>query len=529
VGIRRRSRVCGLAPYVANLAEAGRFPSATLTVNRRQQHEVEREALAHYRHGEVAASHQLRDTAGLEHHAANPETARQAMAEAVVGAIGYHGSENIAALAVTHADCEDLADRVRTLRAQQGAITGPAIEGPGWSRPRTYQAGDRILLHSRIDLDDGRRLSNGMMATVMSVSAGGLAVRADGDQRAIPIPAEIVAGRRPDRRPHISHAWCRTIDGVQGGTWTETHLLGTAALDRYRGYVGQSRATLATHTWNTRALDPGDHGGRLARSTDSPAQEVQAAMERQPAKTFAAFDDPYRLAVRLERERAAHRAALANRPPDVSSQLKGAQRAVAVAGDDLTQAEQRVRSWHQELGNTSGWTRLRAGRRQRHDRAGQTVSDPQQGLEHYRNQLDQRQRELTRLEAKQRATQDFDHTHAWRYQRIADLDQRLDRHWTEVVVAAAQAGDPFAYGRDRLERAYRSLLHCRQASPNDALVERQVCDLERAVLTSGPAQRMERTPVDERASRVRQVGEWPELARNLQLERDPGHELGIGL
>src|SRR6516162_9014236 len=105
--------------------------------------------------------------------------------------------------------------------------------------------------------------------------------------------AEIVAGRRPDGRPRISHAWCRTIDGVQGGTWTEAHLLGTAALDRHRGYVGQSRATLATHTWNTRALDPGDHGGRLARSTDSPAQEVQAAMERQPAKTFAAFSDPY--------------------------------------------------------------------------------------------------------------------------------------------------------------------------------------------------------------------------------------------
>ncbi len=36
---------------------------------------------------------------------------------------------------------------------------------------------------------------------------------------------------------------------------------------------------------------------------------------------------------------------------------------------------------------------------------------------------------------------------------------------------------------------------------------------------------MERTPVDERVSRVRQAGEWPELARNLQLERDHGHEL----
>jgi hypothetical protein len=252
-------------------------------------------------------------------------------------------------------------------------------------------------------------------------------------------------------------------------------------------------------------------------------------MERQPAKTFAAFDDPYPLAVRLERERDAHRAALASRPPDVSTQLRGGQRAVAIAREDLAQADQCVRCWHQELGNTSGWTRVRASRRQRHDRAGQMVSDPQQHLEHCRDRLDQRQRELTRLEAKQRATQDFDHTHAWRYQRIADLDQRLDRYWTEVVVAAAQAGDSFAYGRDRLERAYRSLLQRRQAAPHDALVARQVCDLERAVLTSRPAQRMKRSPVDERASRVRQVGEWPELARNLQLERDHGQGLSMGL
>ena len=155
--------------------------------------------------------------------------------------------------------------------------------------------------------------------------------------------------------------------------------------------------------------------------------------------------------------------------------------------------------------------------------------ETQQSLEHCRDQLDRRQRELTRLEAKQRATQDFDHTDAWRYQRIADLDQRLDRHWTEVVAAAARAGDPFVYGRDRLERAYRSLLHRRQASPNDALVARLACDLERAVLTPRSAQRMERTPIDERASRVRQVGEWPELARNLQLERDHGQGLSMGL
>ena len=103
-------------------------------------------------------------------------------------------------------------------------------------------------MHTQVDLDTNRRLANGTVATVTSVTPADLVVRADGDQQTMSIPAGVVGGRRPDGRPRMSHAWCRTIDGVQGGTWTETHLLGTAALDRYRGYVGQSRATLATHT-----------------------------------------------------------------------------------------------------------------------------------------------------------------------------------------------------------------------------------------------------------------------------------------
>ena len=65
------------------------------------------------------------------------------------------------------------------------------------------------------------------------------------------MPAEFVTGRSADGRPQVSHAWARTIDGVQGGTWDQVHLLATPALDRYRGYVGQSRSIAPTHTWNT--------------------------------------------------------------------------------------------------------------------------------------------------------------------------------------------------------------------------------------------------------------------------------------
>ncbi|HSS08271.1 MAG TPA: AAA family ATPase [Acidimicrobiales bacterium] len=189
-------RAGGLAPYIADLAEQGRILSATLMVNRRQQQEVEREALTHYRHGEIASSQQLRETAGLEHHVAHAESARQAMAEAVVDGISRHGPEAIAALAVTHADCEDVADRVRTRLAALDVISGPAIEGPGWSSPRIYQAGDRILLHTHVDLENERRLANGTVATVVSASPAGLTVHADGHRQTNPIPAAVVAGRR---------------------------------------------------------------------------------------------------------------------------------------------------------------------------------------------------------------------------------------------------------------------------------------------------------------------------------------------
>jgi hypothetical protein len=345
-------RAGGLAPLIAKLAEQGRIPSATLTVNRRQVDPVEREALSRFRDGEVSSSQQLRQEAGLEHQAGSPEAARAGMADSVADAIGRYGGRQVAALAVTHADCEDVADLIRRGLVQRGIISGPAMRGRGWAGPRWYQAGDRILLHAHLDLPHGRRLTNGSVATVTNVSDSGLTVRPDSSTEPVLLPHAFVSARRTDGRPQLSHAWCRTIDGVQGGTWTEVHLLGTAALDRYRGYVGQSRATAATHTWNTRAVDPGDHGGRLVQEAATPAEEVLVALQRAERKTFAAFDDPYRLAERLERERAAHRVVLAGRPMEDPSRVAQARAAATAAERDLTQSQERVAYWQAECDAT---------------------------------------------------------------------------------------------------------------------------------------------------------------------------------
>jgi hypothetical protein len=220
---------------------------------------------------------------------------------------------------------------------------------------------------------------------------------------------------------------------------------------------------------------------------------------------------------------------LASRPRDVTHKFKAAQQAVAAARDDLNQAEQRADYWQQELNSISGWARLRASGGWRRDGARQMLRHTEQNLDYYRDQLDQRQHELTQLEAEQQAVQDFDHTQAWGYQRITYLDQRLDGHSTKVVVAAAQVGDPCAYGPDHVEQAYGTLLDRHGTRTNDAAVERNLSDLERGVLSSHRAARVERSRVEERESAVRLVGEWRELGRSQQLERGHGQELGIGL
>ena len=61
------------------------------------------------------------------------------------------GPAEVVALAVSHADCEDLADRIRTRLRAQGVIDGPELVGPAWrAGERHYAAGDRVLIHGTL-------------------------------------------------------------------------------------------------------------------------------------------------------------------------------------------------------------------------------------------------------------------------------------------------------------------------------------------------------------------------------------------
>lgn len=311
----------GLGAEVTRLGAEGAIVAPKLVTNRRQRHGADRQALRELRAGRAAASQAIRSEHGWEHEEATPLATRQAMAEAVVADVATHGAEAVAVLAVSHADCEELADRIRARLMAGGHISGPSLPGPAWGAgpDRSYAVGDRVLLHTK---SGHAGLHNGSTGTVVAVDDAGLRVDFDG-ARTVSLPAAFVAGRRGDGNPNLSHAWARTVDGAQGGTWEAVHLLGSANLDTLVGYTGQSRGRTPTHTWNTKALAVADHGG-LAADDRSATEAVLAGLCREPVTTFAAADDPWVVDARLRAERDGHLAVLGAAPPDRTRELRQA-------------------------------------------------------------------------------------------------------------------------------------------------------------------------------------------------------------
>ena len=300
-----------------------------LTVNRRQVDPADRQALDLLRGGDPTGSQQLRAHRGWEHEHATPARTRKAMARAVCEDLDRYGAERVAALVVSHGDAEDLADRIRAHLTDTGALCGLVMTGPGWTIDREYRAGDRILLHARCGPASGG-LVNGTTATVTQVDGAGLAVRVDRNRGTAVLPASFVQGTRKDGSPNLSHSWARTVDGAQGGTWEACHLLGSAALDAYRGYTGQSRSRQPTHTWNTTTVAVVDHGGILADQRVG-AEQVADALGRHPDPTLAARSDPWVVDRQLRERIAEHERILSRRPGD-------RQDALAAAGEELRSA-----------------------------------------------------------------------------------------------------------------------------------------------------------------------------------------------
>jgi hypothetical protein len=333
------------------------------------------------------------------------------------------------------------------------------VEGPGWVGSRTYQAGDRIVFHAHLRLDDGSRLTNGTTATVSAVAPGGLFITADGRDGPVTVPTWFAQARSFDGRPQLSHAWCRTIDGVQGGTWEQVHLLATPALDNYRGYVGQSRSIQPTHTWNTVPTPDPDHGGRLVTEEGTSAELVGAALHRARPKTFAATDDPHRIDYHLHDEIAQHRRLLDQQPPDCSQEVNAARSALNRAETDLAAARSAAESSAAAVADANtGLRRFTPGGRARRAEAEAQLAYSQREVEAFEQRVSRQAARVADLRAAQTERDRHIRENAWRAQRIADLGRQLEDHWTCAVVAASRTGHPYAYGMTRLRDACQHLV-----------------------------------------------------------------------
>ena len=404
----------------------------------------------------MAESQTVRTQAGWEHDCGTPTATRQALAEAVVADADALGKTNVVAFTVSHADAEDLADRIRAIRMARGELAGETITGPAWrDGERVYAAGDLVLVHANVRFANAR-LHNGTVLTVTEVTGHGLTV-SDDSARGFVLPTEFVAGRRRDGRPNLSHAWGRTVDGAQGGTWERVHLLGTAALDRYTGYVGQSRGRLATHTWNVTRLAEVDHGGMIV--TRDPAEEVLAAMEREPTVHFATHDDPHQLDGVLAAERAEHVAIIARQPPQVAHDLVETTERIARLTAEQGHAAQGLAIAERELRGLGPVERVRRGGRERVRRAEEAVDGQHERSERIERDLAKGRAELARHDALLRQRLSWSVEHGWRAARVTEIDGQLALHWRDAVLAVTRQDDPLAFGIDRLRQARLTTVH----------------------------------------------------------------------
>jgi len=441
----------GVADEVERRAAAGRVPAAVLDVNRRQVDADDRAALGLLRSGRSDESQAVRADHGWEHTEPSPEATREALAAAAAGDIGRHGPAEVAVLCVSHVDAEDLADRIRRHLTDAGTLNGPELEGPGWAGPRSFQAGDRVLFHTRSgSRADG--IINGTTATVTRAGPDGLDVRPDDTSNDLHIDAGFVTGTRVDGSPRLSHAWARTVDGAQGGTWEVAHLLGTPALDQYRGYVGQSRSRQPTHTWNTTPVPTLDHGGEIVDDR-TPGEAVAVALARTPERSMAAVSDPHPVDRDIRTRIAEHLEVWDNRPPDRAADL-------AAAVNRLRRAEQQhagAGAYHDgctDRRNDLGpFAVLRSAGRADRDRLDEHLARATDRLQDTTGQVTDARGEVAWLTQQQQAADRCVVAEGWRPEEVNRLREQLAEHWAGTEVACVRAGDPLAYGTERLRDA----------------------------------------------------------------------------
>lgn len=269
-----------------------------LTVNRRQQHRWEHDALDQLRAGDIPAAwaaYKTHDRVTLtdspdELHRRLVADWRQLTDTPLDGR-----PASVVVLAGTRAETVALNRAIRADRAAHDELSGEGMK----VGDRVFHVGDRVVLlrndrHQTDDTGESVSVDNGMVATITTLdpTTGAIEVRVDGSDRHITLDPDYVAAG------HVEWGYALTVHKAQGLTCDHVLIAGPHGLNREAGYVALSRARHSARLYATvrQDLDLTERhtsGIPLPAEADlDPEAELVARLRRSSAKHLATTLNP---------------------------------------------------------------------------------------------------------------------------------------------------------------------------------------------------------------------------------------------
>ena len=261
-----------------------------LTVNRRQQHEWEREALDQLRCGDVPTAFAAYRDHGRVVITDTPDD----LHAIVLGdwhATRPHGETLL--LAGTRAEARFLNRHARQMLAASGELSlDDEIEFAGHG----YVVGDEVVMcrndrHQHLVTGEEFAVDNGMRGTVTDLSPDHMTVRITSGEH-------VVLDRDYLDHGWVDHAYAVTIHKAQGVTCDSVLVVGPAGLYREGAYVALSRARHEARLYVTADQAAGieerhEYGIPLpTESVPDPEADILARLHRSAAKNLVIVDDP---------------------------------------------------------------------------------------------------------------------------------------------------------------------------------------------------------------------------------------------
>lgn len=316
-----------------------RVTVAELTVNRRQQHLWEQQALGELRDGHVATAVAAYRAHGRVVVAEDRPTM---LAAAVARWFAAHDAGLSPVLIAGTNDTVNALNRTVRRALQDCGLLGETV---GTWAGRDLAVGERVVLRindytASTTAGARARVLNGQTATLTAATDTGVVVRLDDDHSEITLGADYLAGGGVD------HGYALTSHRAQGGTWDLAISVGADGLYREAGYLVLSRGR--QENWlvlTAPELDAID--AELARH-DSPIplpgekpdidDELDRRLNTSRAKLLALTRDPY--AELIAAAAATHDLATLEARARYARQVE--QHATAIAGIDPTIAGRRM-------------------------------------------------------------------------------------------------------------------------------------------------------------------------------------------